>query len=585
MKLPFRRRKLMAAAAALSVLGAAAPFVLGTHASGASPPAIPAQQLAKMSSIWTFVNYVQHPDQAPAGQQQIYQSIQTSSQNRVSRSFKVTPNIATVGSALRLNKDTTGTPQNETTSAVCPATATTVGNLLGGYNDFRYFFAGAAGLTGWTLASLPKGFPGSGSPSVLKDGQIPPVLADGVSDISRGDPVAGTDPSCNLFMAGLADGFGTPGSDSAIEVSKTTPATLNAATCTSGAPTSCWPTNVAAAHTLTAPTSLVNTFLDKPWMAVGMSSGTEYVWVTYTRFITGSPGSQTNIEAVRCLATLASCSAPIVLESVSASGGTPYDQFSYVVIGADGRTYVSWIQNVFNSVTSSYNYVLKLRIAPAGSTTFGVTQTVTTITKPMSSFGFVKMSDNDFRTDTVPAMAEKAVTIGGTPTHRIFLTWAECGTLVLGFPTLCENPVIKLAHADSASGTTTGAWTIATWFSSNDNVQPSIAADPTSAKLALDWYSTNYDPGGFHHRLDVVLSSIDPVLVTGSTARITTTSDEPEADPLDDLYFPAIGDYQQVITATGTAYMHFTGHYTSMTFLGAGIPIPQEDTYLMVATL
>ena len=61
--------------------------------------------------------------------------------------------------------------------------------------------------------------------------------------------------------------------------------------------------------------------------------------------------------------------------------------------------------------------------------------------------------------------------------------------------------------------------------------------------------------------------------------RVTPVSNEPEADPL--LGGAFIGDYFEVAAEHGTGYVHFNANYVSIRLLGEGVPIPQQDNFLI----
>jgi hypothetical protein len=61
--------------------------------------------------------------------------------------------------------------------------------------------------------------------------------------------------------------------------------------------------------------------------------------------------------------------------------------------------------------------------------------------------------------------------------------------------------------------------------------------------------------------------------------RVTTVSNETEADPI--LGGAFIGDYIQVDAVRGTAYVAYNANLKHERLLGQGVPIPQQDNYLV----
>jgi hypothetical protein len=81
---------------------------------------------------------------------------------------------------------------------------------------------------------------------------------------------------------------------------------------------------------------------------------------------------------------LSACTDPILV-----SGDDPDVQFADVTVGPDGRTYVSWVEIVTDQQTFSQTFVIKLRFAPPGSTSFGPERVVATEAQPIPFGGFL----------------------------------------------------------------------------------------------------------------------------------------------------------------------------------------------------
>jgi hypothetical protein len=270
-----------------------------------------------------------------------------------------------------------------------------------------------------------------------------------------------------------------------------------------------------------------------------------------------------SIFAVRCNAALTSCTAPIKI-----SGADPDVQFSWVTIGPDGRTYLSWSEIQGELEGTAETFVHKIRVAEPGSTTFGPTRIIATETQAVPFDGLLHA--NDFRVATV--QKNDVAIVDGHP--RVFDVWDACAERPLD--TICVEPVIKLSWSDDL-GTT---WTAPKVISrGGDNYFPSLSSDGEGA-LAVTYFTNRFDPV-FHNRQDVELLTVNAS--TGSVKRVqrlTRTSNESEADPL--LGGTFIGDYIQVFADRGRAWTAYNANYRSVPLLGEGTPLPQQDNYLSV---
>ncbi len=442
------------------------------------------------------------------------------------------------------NHDTVGLSQNEESVTVCGQT------VLGGTNDFRSLLLtppqdmGA----GWHLST-------DNGRTLRNEGLLPPVTIAGQPVPARGDPVDVAGRGCSLFAGSVGS---TPDDRiNAVVVYRSRPDTL--ASCAGGTAAACWPTRRAVA------TAGPPHFLDKEWMAVGPSGQAgEVVWVSFTDFIldaTGAPVSS-GIKAVRCNPTLSSCTDPILV-----SGSDQQTTFSDVTVGPDGRTYLSWVQ-FFGSPETGQMMVLKLRVAPPGSTQFGPTRIVATEPKPAVAF----LHASSFRVQTIPKNDVKLV--HGHP--RVFVVWEGCRTSIFG---VCEEPRINLARSADFGA----SWRRTVLSVGGDNYFPTISEDRGGAALAVAWYTNRHDRR-FHSRQDVELASVDPGSGTVvNRQRLTPVSNETEADVA--LHGLFIGDYFEVFARRGVAYVHYNANYRLVRVLGQGIPVRQQDNYLTKAHL
>jgi hypothetical protein len=531
-------------------LAAAAAALLALPAAGVPKSSGPAETtLAHLSQAVAVGYWASHPEQAPA-----------EVRGRLARLRKQgqaasTPPAVAQAAAAPFNLDSVGFPQNEESVTVCHGTNT----VLGGTNDYRGLLEAVPSIpVGWHLST-------DGGTSVAKEGFLPPVQIAGNPTPSGGDPVQAADDSCNLFSSSLNYNFFDPFfSPNGIGVYKSDPATI--ASCAGGSDPACWPVRRAVAE------SAPNHFLDKEWFDVGVSGRAgEVVWVVYSdfNFAPANPDLPftASIFAVRCDAALVACTSPILI-----SGGDQDIQFGDVTIGPDGRTYITWSQIQGELEGTPQTFIHKLRVAQAGSTNFGPTRIIATEDEPLAFGGFLHA--NDFRNATYPK--HEVVMVGGGP--RIFVTWDGCSHRLFG--SICEEPVIKLRYSDNSGAT----WSpVSVLSQGGDNYFPTIGGDSSSSRLAVAWYTNRFDPT-FHNRQDVELVSINPsTAAVTKRQRLTSASNETEADPLLGGFF--IGDYFEVATDAGSAYVHFNANYRQVAVLGEGVPIPQQDNFLSKAGL
>jgi hypothetical protein len=475
------------------------------------------------------------------------------------------------------NDDDLGLPQNEESITACKSRTSIV---LGGTNDYRGLVEPIPSVTGWHFST-------NGGRTLTNEGRLPQVTTSAGEDIeSGGDPVKVAGTGCKfLYASSLAydlTGVGEPTANG-IAVYRSTPAQL--ASCSggpAGAPDDCWDGR-------TVSEAAGNVFLDKEWMDVGLSGGQEWVWVTYTRFIVdpASPEGFTSaeIEAVRCDAALVSCTAPIPISY--GPGGEPADldtQFSDVTIAPDGRVYVTWSEIICELTgdpdcppDSQQIFVHKIRVAEPGSVVFSDEQVIYAEEKPIP-FADSPLHANEFRIATYPK--NDVAIINGEP--RIFVVWDACKYLFDALDTVCEESRIRLMYSDDpigAAGTWQGPFNLSR---GGDSYFPSIVSNDSQRrpKLALAWFTNRYDPQ-FHNRQDVEFTWLDPrrPWSGGDLKRITAPSNESEADP--SLEGGFIGDYIEVFATGSKAWVHFNANYRHERALGQGIPVAQQDNYLV----
>lgn len=526
--------------------------------------------LNRVSQAVQLHYYANHPSAAPA---QLQTHLAALRQRGSSHSQGAKAALAS------FNFDDTGLPQNEESVSACRSNTN---DVLEGTNDYRGLLDPIGNFTGWHFST-------DGGQTLTNEGLLPELSIAGTVVPSGGDPVDVSGPGCSFYAADLnytlgSDFFTEP---NGVGIYRSDASTL--ASCDASNQKSCWPVGVIAAaspnvHGQPNPPSPDHPadFYDKPWIDVGQSgaAGT-VVWLTFSDFHLTGPGTDTldytaSVKAVRCNAALTSCTAPQTL-----SGSDEDIQFSDVTIGSDGRTYVTWAQIIGElpgsggTASQPQTWVIKSRVAEPGSTTFGPTHIVREVALPVPFAGVLQ--SNGFRIATYPKNA--VAQLGGngnkpgTGPSRFFVTWEECSARVLD--TICEEPRVMLTYSDDLGATWSDPQTLS---QGGVNYFPTISADPTSGKVAVAWFTNSND--AFENRQDIDLVSFDADNPSAKhVQRLTATSNDPDADPL--LGSAFIGDYIEVFAYNRTAWVGFNANYRQVPLLFDGLPVNQQDNYVL----
>src|SRR6266496_3174622 len=117
---------------------------------------------------------------------------------------------------------------------------------------------------------------------------------------------------------------------------------------------------------------------------------------------------------------------------IGISGGDQDVQFSDITIGADGRTYLTWVDVAGELQGVPQQFTIKMRIADPGSTDFGATRVVAVENLPIPFNGF--LHSEDFRVATYPKST--VAMVNGHP--RIFVVWEGCKFRPMA--NICEEP-------------------------------------------------------------------------------------------------------------------------------------------------
>jgi len=492
-----------------------------------NPPPFNNQRAPVSGTVSTYLNLIQHPPQA----------ISTTSGPGTSFSASIVADPTII-----FNLDNSPFPQNEETVAVNPATNT----IVGGYNDFR-------GILALLFPTVPAGFTGfsisnDGGTTVRTDGDLPKVTLPLTNSptLSGGDPAVDSSNTGAFYFSNLYDNFSTSKfagcpkrapCESAILVFPS----VSSSSLSSCLGTGCWGSPKIVVDTTFTGTPSSGIFNDKDWIVVDRTSHASGLYVTYTAFNLGN--SQSTINMVRCTYDLTLCSSPSII-----SGPDLSTQGSFVAVRPDGSIAIVYV---------SYD-TLPLRIrgiqcSPGTAVTFtcGAPTTIASITNEVFS-----LVNDDFR---VPTLPQVAVDYSSAHPGRVIVVWQECNTQGVAGSTFviltCPQPFVRAAYNDATS--MAGPWT--TVNVTSNGFFPAVAIDPSKGTVNVAYYSTTNDP--WAHRLDLFVSQYLSGAFPGTptVTRITTASDEPDADPL--LHGGFLGDYIQATASSGTIYLGYTANY------------------------
>jgi hypothetical protein len=502
------------------------------------------------SSVVGIRQYLTHPELAPAELRARFQlahnSIAGRSDDGPSRTTKVAGHV--------FNRDSAGLPQNEEAVSACTQNRKLV---ISGTNDYRGLLDSGGNFTGWYFSR-------HSAKTVDNEGLLPGVAsATGAQLPSGGDPTFAVGEDCsNVYGASINYGGGSPGTIPSIEaVYRSTPSTL--ASCPQGGAAgtlthpSCWPDRRAVA------TAEPGHFIDKDWLTTGSGKGGNFVWIAFGDLSAfNAEGNEESgvVKIVRCSADLDVCTPPIAL-----SAGQKVAEYPTVTVGPDGRTYVTWSEFFGDSFIGPAQRGW-VAVAEPGSLTFRK--------HPIFKENDVVRAREHLHANAFRVGTQFKNTVTMRNGHPVILaTWERCQVHVVD--QFCEEAQIRLSASEDLGKTWSAPRTIS---AGGDNVFPYLDTDPITHRTVGVWYTSRFDPV-FHNRQDVELVSLRPTGSVIRRTRVTQVSNETEADPVLGAAF--IGDYIQVDAVGGIAYVAYNANLRHERLLGAGVPIPQQDNYLV----
>lgn len=508
------------------------------------------------------------------------------------------PGMADVSvNALRFIQDQSYIPQSETTVGVLSSGGTTY--VLSGVNDARYFFCPALPAadcpSGWTfsLSGFSLGTAATPStPSLLMSDDIPGILYHSTVNptylgflVSWGDPSVAASPDGTFYFASLAIDPAT-GNNGVMLAKSNAQLLSNPSSCVTPQAmpwmNPCWNTKFVfgsltgflsggKAH------SVPPTFEDKELIAVDNNpSSTTYgdAYMSWDHF--NADGTSFSYlarcdESLLCTMLAGGMLPPL-------SGSDPFAAFTTPAVAPNGAVYVTWCN--FGTFTTLGPISCRVRGSPAGGMAFGPTTDILSFDGAGTTFpndlGLSGFATEQFRTVDIPSLAAfGSPSASGTGSNSLYFVIDACtsrdyyGFFDPAIPGNCGTSGILYARSTDG-GSTFGTPT--TLADGSVNVQPWVTVDPSNGNVSVVYYTTQYDP--FNHRIDVVSQYSTDGGATFTLYRVTSVSDEPNADP--EMYdytvasgfggsflVPQFGDYFQAVSMNGNLYVVFTGNYVS----------------------
>lgn len=473
------------------------------------------------------------------------------------------------GNFLRFLTDQSYFPQTETSIAVDPSNTN---HIVGGFNDQKFLFCRA--LPSDCLGSFPgsaTGFTTStdGGKTVAKSDDLPNISRGNLL-VSFGDPsvVAGTDG--NFFFGSLV--FGSSGGNGIMVAKSNQDLFNNTVACTTSllSPDSnpCWKSVFVFG-------SLVpfGTIEDKDLLAVDRDPASPFFGSLYVAWDHFDSSGLSSSYVARCDSSLSACQMVSGGLAPPISGQDPFVAFTTPAVDKHGNVYVTWCN--YGTFTTFGPVTCKIASSGPGGTSFGPATTILSFMGPGTTLPtyttVLGWASEQFRTTSVPTLA-----VDNSPaSDNLYFGISLCSSghyYAATFvgpdnPGLCGLSSIVFSLSRDKGST----WSFpATISSPAVNDQPYITVDAVNGQVFVLYYTTQFDP--FNHRIDVVaLRSVNEGRDFVSR-RITSVSNEPDADP--NMYdylaaggtggsfsVPQYGDYFQAVAQGVTLWVLFTANY------------------------
>ena len=499
--------------------------------------------------------------------------------------------------ALRFIQDGSYIPQTETSVAVLTSGGTTY--ILSGVNDARFFFCSALPAadcpSGWTfsLSGFSLGTASSpSSPSLVMSDAISGILYRSTVNptftgflVSWGDPSVAASPDGTFYYASLAIDPAT-GNNGVMLAKSNAQLLSNPSSCVTPQATPwmnpCWSTKfVFGALTGflvgSKPSHVPATFEDKELIAVdnnpsSATFGDAYMsWDHFNADGTSASYLARCDESLNCVMLAGGMLPPL-------SGSDPFAGFTTPAVAPNGAVYVTWCN--FGTFTTLGPISCRVRGSAAGGMSFGSTTDILSFDGAGTTFpndlGLSGFATEQFRTADIPSLAASgsASAVGAGANNLYFVIDACTSRDYYGFfdpaiPGNCGTSGILYAMSSDGGATFNTPTTLA---DGSVNVQPWVTVDPSNGHVSVVYYTTQFDP--FNHRIDVVQQKSTDGGATFTQVRVTSVSNEPNADPVmydytvpsgfgGSFVVPQYGDYFQAVGANGNLYVVFTGNYAA----------------------
>ncbi len=482
--------------------------------------------------------------------------------------------------ALRFINDSSYFPQSETSVAVDPNNPN---HVVGGFNDDKFFFcpflpadcgrAIPTALSGFTVSA-------DGGRSVAKSGSMPDLNASGVILAAWGDPSLAPTIDGNFFYASIAISPFSSIFGNGVIIAKSNANLFNSSfSCATSIldPTNnpCWNTVFVNGDTIFPAFSLE----DKDRIAVDRNPTSPYYGSVYVGWDHFSRFGFSSSFLARCDGNLSVCT--MLSEGpgpATISGNDLFVAWTTPVVDESGNVHVAWCN--FGTFFTYGPVNCRVSSSPPGGTGFGPPSNILSYmgsgTNLPGDTVVIGWATEQFRTglglisiaaDLSPKSNNLYFTTTVCTAGHYYALSAQILPVAADDPGNCGQSAIIFSES-----TNNGiSWSAPITLSNRAvNDQPYVTVDSQTGTVYVVYYTAQYDP--CNHRIDVVASISNNLARTFHQQRITTVSDEPNADP--NMYdyilsngfggsftVPQFGDYFEATARGGALWVLFTGNY------------------------